>query len=317
MYATLGELNWNTSQLSNMINIVNSIKKIRARLPFVDSLGNPVIYISGSGRSGTTWVAELVSEIRHDRLMFEPFRPGVVPSLSLLNNRQYLDPDYTSAESLIDISRIIDGTLRDSWVDRYNNKFVYKGRVVKEIRTNLLLGWLLNNFERIRVIHIIRDPISTIKSQLNGGWKLELEKFSAQKQLIDQLPKGHLRLFSEADSVFKKALLHWAVENYIPVMQFRSNRWDRSRYQIFSYEKIKSDQSELGRLMSFCDIEHNQIPAKLISKPSRVSRGKTTFNTAEVASSLSETELEYAMNVVEIFGLSEWCDLRVQSQDGK
>ncbi len=50
------------------------------------------ILVAGTGRSGTTWLADIISEQFKSRLMFEPFHPVLVPEYAEFNYFQYMRP---------------------------------------------------------------------------------------------------------------------------------------------------------------------------------------------------------------------------------
>ena len=88
------------------------MRRLRAILPFSDRPDNPVLVLTGSGRSGTTWLAEVFASSLGARLVFEPFRPNIVAGLTGLNNRQYLRPEDPAPEFYDGIEAILRGTIR-------------------------------------------------------------------------------------------------------------------------------------------------------------------------------------------------------------
>ena len=71
-----------------------------ARRAFLDRAGGPerTVLLAGSGRSGTTWLAELLTDAR-TRLLFEPLHPvrGPFPDLGV---RRYARPREYSSTAL-------------------------------------------------------------------------------------------------------------------------------------------------------------------------------------------------------------------------
>jgi len=78
------------------------------------------VLLAGSGRSGTTWIAQLISSRGGWRLMFEPFHSRQIDLLSDWNYRQYLRPGDRDDRFVEPAARILTGKLRHPWVDRFN-----------------------------------------------------------------------------------------------------------------------------------------------------------------------------------------------------
>lgn len=211
------------------------------------------------------------------RLAFEPFRPGVVKQLQGFSRRQYIRPTATDDPRRAGVETIIRGKFRSSWSDRYNNSFSYKSRVIKEIRTNLIIGWLLETFQDIKIIHIVRDPFATIASQRIGAWPLDLAWFTSQPQLMDDHLDDFRPMLERVREPSEVAVLHWAIENYVPVVQYRSGAWSRDRYRIFSYDRLCEDDDAMLGFLAFAGVRQKDVIWSSVRKPSRVSRGRQKF----------------------------------------
>ena len=125
------------------------------RLVFdVGPLEGGTVLVAGSTRSGTTWVAEHVAKVLAARLIFEPFvvdergLPAVVDR-SLWRRRalrldysQYL-ADTAPGDPWADaLERILSGSLARYWDTLPVEPGIYRRRVIKAIRANLLLAHL-------------------------------------------------------------------------------------------------------------------------------------------------------------------------------
>ena len=102
------------------------------------SVENTVL-LCGSGRSGTTWLANIINNDNLFRYMFEPFHPEQVSIVKHFNSRQYLRASNKKEEFLLPATRILSGRVRNLWIDRYNKKIFPKRRLIKDIRINFLL----------------------------------------------------------------------------------------------------------------------------------------------------------------------------------
>ena len=285
------------------------MKRLRSLLPFRDDASGQALVLTGSGRSGTTWLAELLAGSLGARLVFEPFRPGVVGELSGINNRQYMRPDAEQPRIHEGVERILRGSLRSRWTDRYNDRFFYHLRIVKAIRANLMVGWMLEQFPEIRLVHVVRNPLATMSSQDRGGWKIGLEKFTSQPELVADYLAPFIPLIEQADAPDRISALHWAIENHVPVRQFESGRWPRDRFRIFSYEDLLGDRDTMAAFLGFAGVTTGSIDWEMVERPSRVSRGKTEFGSGKPKMDYSIDTSTYVEKVTAAFGLERWAGM--------
>src|SRR5829696_6063462 len=117
-----------------------------------------LLFLAGSGRSGTTWLSEIINHRRGYRYVFEPFNPREVGPFEHFNTKQYLRPDDQREEFLEPARLALTGGLRDPWTDRFNGRIVARRRLIKDIRANLLLGWIRANFPGMPIILLLRHP---------------------------------------------------------------------------------------------------------------------------------------------------------------
>ena len=162
------------------------------------SLRDPVpgtVFIAGTGRSGTTWLAELLVRGSRRRLIFEPFRNDLVPVWKGALSRQYIRPEDDSTPLLAPARAIMQGEIRDAWFDSLNSRLFTSGRVIKDIRANLLLGWLQRQFGPFPILYMIRNPEAVAASWQREGWPTSgVDDLLSQPELIDD----HLGPFQEA-----------------------------------------------------------------------------------------------------------------------
>src|SRR5260370_41586597 len=71
--------------------------------------------VLGSGRSGTTWLAESIARGHRSRLIFEPFHPllGAIGE----GARLFLDPAESPAGFERSVGRVVSGRARGAYID--------------------------------------------------------------------------------------------------------------------------------------------------------------------------------------------------------
>src|SRR5439155_17907235 len=110
---------------------------------------------------------------------------------------------------------ILSGRVRSIWTDKYNRAHLPRKRLVKEVRGNLLLGWMHRNFPGMPIVLVLRHPCAVVSSQLKlpWNWHTDPEVFLSQ----DALMKDHLEPFREeltrVTDPFERHVLVWCIEN--------------------------------------------------------------------------------------------------------
>src|ERR1700680_1291358 len=170
------------------------------------------IFLAGSCRGGTTWIAEMINYDNAFRLIFEPFNPRVVPLCRAFANRQYLRPGETRPEFVDPARAIVTGRCRNGWADYYNHRFVSRKRLIKDIRTNLCLRWLYQLFPGMPVVLMFRHPCAVAASRLRYGWGHDIDALLAQPQLVDDFLSPMRHALKRIDDPFAMHVAQWCLE---------------------------------------------------------------------------------------------------------
>lgn len=204
------------------------------------------IFIAGTGRSGTTWLAELLARNSRRRLVFEPFRNDRVPLWEAASSRQYIRPGDADHELLDRARAILSPHFRNEWADYYNGRLVTRGRIVKDIRANLILRWLYDQLGPFPIVFVIRHPGAVAASWLREGWSIEpSDVFLGQSELIEDHLAHFAPEIATADDVFEKTVYSWCIETIVPLRQFA-----RGELDVVFYENLVRDpHRELNRLL--------------------------------------------------------------------
>jgi len=155
--------------------------------------------IAGSGRSGTTWILDVLATASNYKTIFEPLHPGV-GEVARKCAGKYIRPDSVQVDIKKFMDAVITGKIRTIWTNyrvisdrlkptpdvfisprafielfqRYKmlwnnyrrlNRNNHVGVAVKFIRANLLLGWLCGQYN-VRTLFIVRHPGAVIESKL-------------------------------------------------------------------------------------------------------------------------------------------------------
>ncbi len=227
------------------------------------------LFLAGSPRSGTTWVAEMIVAGRNIRLVFEPFHSDEVPLAGGFGRWRYLRPSNHDAAAVASARRIIAGSIRSTWTDRFNRAVFPRQRLIKEVRANLLLGWLSAHVPNMPMALVMRHPLAVAASQQAVGWRFDAET----QALLDQadLLEDHLgplrSVFEDARTPAEQAVAMWCAENYVPLRQF-----GRGQIHIVCYEQLVArPEAEFDRLLSHYGLPYSRDLLHRIGRPSGVS----------------------------------------------
>jgi len=283
---------------------------------FHDIGGGPEqsVLIAGSGRSGTTWVGEVLAEVSGARLIFEPFlldQDGHFPITKTLHvdeqraqrNHQLYIPAGAESSLGPEITAILEGKSHNMWCDRNPHFKVYRRRIIKEIRANLFLGYIHQNHPQIPIVVINRDPLIVINSQLSvaraRGWNFEWqpECVLSQPELMRDYLEPYRRFISQASSHLERLAHKWCIETLVPWQQLR----DDQGVLFLDYDHLMQSRDAWSELFRHCNLAVPTMDSRfdqLLSFDSSMSLKKS-----EKKWMLSQEDIDAITNVVRTYGL--------------
>ncbi len=216
------------------------------------------IVVAGTGRSGTTWIGDVLTSCRSSVGIYEPLRANMVPEVPTNglpgeHPCAYLRCQDENPQWRHFFRRLLDGSITNCWIRQEwaqessalppkilpagsRRKFTeigsrfrrYRSKncIIKEIRANLLLDWLSANFP-IRVIYLVRHPCAVVGSRLRLKWNDVLGEILSQSSLVEDFLQPYLPLTSRAKTPLQRMTVHWCIENMVPLAQLpRPSRLD-------------------------------------------------------------------------------------------
>lgn len=178
------------------------------------------IIVSGSQRSGTTFLAECLSRATQARLMFEPLATSGTYSRTrqLVRRTQKLPFSSELHESL---TWLMKGDLPyNHKVDAITPPIHYQRRLIKDLSLGFALPEIAAAFPVIPIFHIVRHPLDSIRSHLKLKIRLDhltvaqrnITRCLQQTDILDQYP-----WLSKIDINFQNAaeleLIAWCIDN--------------------------------------------------------------------------------------------------------
>ncbi len=276
---------------------------------FLDLANNNITFVAGSGRSGTTWLQELINYQRDYRIIFEPFWCNKVPFVDHFQQRQYLRVTNNEPCFQKPALRILQGDFRNEWTDRFNEPITYRKRLIKDIRANLLLKWLkVQVMPQLKIVFIMRHPCAVAVSRLKLGWENQkiLAGLEQQTELTEDFLKPFAHLKNDLQDNFEYGIFQWAIENYVPLGQFSPNEI----HLLFYEEMLDNPERELSRLFAFLELplkpalfDKFDRPSAMSRKDSAIKLGKNSINAWN--QDISSKQAKRAIQILSYFGLDE------------
>ena len=275
-------------------DVVARLHRLSAALHFdLNSDYRNSILVTSSGRSGSTWLAEIVNYKNEYRMIFEPFRRDRSPIAKDIRFGLYLDPAMGSAPQASAIEAILRGRVRTPWSEQRNRRLARR-RIIKDIRTTNLVPWITANFPALPIVYLVRHPFAVARSWARLGWRDFTHEFTSQHSLMERL--SHLRPVIDETiddgSVFDRHVLRWCLENHLPVHDLASDEV----HLVFYEDLVRDPASEVSRLFAYLHKEFEPRVLERLAEPSA-----TTF--ADESSEPVEHGTERATEILAAFGL--------------
>jgi hypothetical protein len=258
------------------------------------------VFLAGSGRSGTTWLSQIINHRRGYRYVFEPFNPRVVGPFGHFRTKQYLRPEDRREKYLEPARLALTGGLRDPWTDRFTGRIVARRRLIKDIRANLLLGWMRANFPGMPIILLLRHPCAVVASRLALGWRDNLSETMEQQELVEDFLLPMEAEIRAAGDDFERHLFLWCIDNYVPLKQLGPERV----HLIFYENLLARPDVELQSLFASLGEDFDERVCARMRRPSPLSRKDAPGPYLEGwRTRVSSHQLERAAEILHLFGL--------------
>lgn len=262
------------------------------------------VFLAGTGRSGTTWVANVLNREGGYDYLFEPFHSRKVDLVRHFGYRQYLRPDDPRDSFLEPARRILTGRVRHPWIDAFGRAPKRRARLVKDIRANLMLKWVRVRFPEVTIILLLRHPCAIAHSKLKLGWDTHLDELLSQRELTaDYLAPLEAELRA-IDDPFEAHVAAWCIENAVPLRQFA-----RGEIHAVFYEHLCTRPAqEFSKLFSALGQEFGDDALERSARPSPVTRRESRLRHggSPVTGWLDEVgsaKIRRAVEILRLFGL--------------
>jgi len=311
--------------IRNTMRIIHYPDKLIFKLKKFDIKNT--IAISGTPRSGTTWLMEIFSKMPNYTYYFEPINPIWFPQIRGVGfkSRTYLKPgtDWLDGEDYLKLAftgRVfsLNPPIKSN-LEVLMHRWFAKKLIIKFVRANRLLPWLAEKFHIRGIFFIIRHPCAVVASQLKTGFYAYFKDTPPYKQVkptlndvineatnIDVLDKKIIDKMKRYKTEEEVLTAIWCLDNYVPINHPKPHPWTT-----VIYEKLIKDENEVVRLFKI--LGEKNIPKSAIEnlkEPSIMTLGrdhemilKTEKQLSKWKKALTNKQIERVLKVVKDFDL--------------
>lgn len=211
------------------------------------------VLILGSGRSGTTWLAEVLARNTRSRLVFEPFHPVWTPGPEQL--RLFLAPQDIEPGMQALVGRVLSGRTRKRPLGQIVITRLPRGRVIKDIHSGNLLPWYRARFPQVPAVFVVRHPIATALSRLRHGDFYGLARYLETERGRREAEASPVAAWLQAYDEHRedpdelvRGVAEWCIENAYPLQQCGTE----GAMLVFYERAVCEPAAELTRLAEFC-----------------------------------------------------------------
>lgn len=200
------------------------------------------IIVAGNERSGTTWLSDIFSAPKGYTPIIEPIKVNKLIQLGFPYNI-FIPPEKKRDDVKSYFQKILSGAIANGYNTVYTPflKIIEtKKWVIKFVRVNNLLPWLVENFNfRYKPLFIIRHPCGTISSHIKFENRRMKQLPPGDREIIEKNFPKFEHLLKKAKTEVEMRALRWGLTNYIPLHFWTSKKWFIISYEQFVLEGYK------------------------------------------------------------------------------
>lgn len=236
----------------------------------------PRAWLIGDGRSGTTWLSDLINAERNMLERFEPFHPNKNPRFGAWRKLEYRRPGVVDDVLEPELRATFEGRYWSEWSDSHARKWIFRGILVKDIFASLLLKWAVERIPDIRPVLLIRNPFAVAWYKMmrpDWLWANDLSLFLNDSALMEDhlwpfectLRKTHM-----SGEIFLVHIAIWAIIHKVLTRQFSR----RNLHVEFFEDAVMNGETArimIEKYLGLPQISHSTLKYSI---PSRVSCSK-------------------------------------------
>lgn len=252
------------------------------RLGTLKGASDPTVVITGSPRSGTTWLLEMVERATDSRRIWEPFYSPDEQRGDRnfgLGWRPYLPPGEEHRELKTALRRLLQGKGISYELAVGSHQYgrlrltrrlvVAQATVVKFCRFQRLLPWFTRRFS-VPVVLLVRNPLAVVASQLNHpSWDYQqvAKEHPVVSSSIRRMYPELAQRASRLEHLEEKLAATWAFDYMIPLSSRLGECVRTVRYK----DLVEAPAKTLAAIL-----EHGKLSSKHNKSSLRVEQPSST-----------------------------------------
>lgn len=298
------------------------------------------ILITGTPRSGTTWLMEIVSMLPSYTYLFEPLNPVWYP-ISFetgFQSRTYLPTSYEWSAGERYLEKVFTGKVFSKPLnpDQFSthmpkgkisvimSRLLANKLIVKSVNIIRLLPWVSQRFKLRKVLILLRHPCAVISSQLKTGLCGYHQSnppydyvFPNQKQILNEakkigsLPDGAFNILKDISHIEELLAASWCLDYYTSLLHCKKFDWS-----FVFYEKLLTDgENELRKIFNSIGEKINTAHIQRLNVPSMTSPINKTESInnknkqlTQWKKTLSKQQINRILKIVSSFNLELYSD---------
>jgi len=222
------------------------------------------VLLVGTGRSGTTWVSNVINYNNEYRYIFEPFHWYNAKVYGNQPVRMYLRETEECHQFHEVVGKILTGRAHSRWMDQLNRNVLPRKRLIKDVRCHLFSRWVYRNFPGVSIVLLLRHPFAVALSKVARGWDSEIETVAGQDKLREDFEVLRNIDFSAYESPFEQHVLLWCIENYVFLQEFSP----QELLVVFYENLILRPEEELQKIGRFLHCDYDAAIFDSLGRPS-------------------------------------------------
>lgn len=244
---------------------------------------NPIL-ITGSHRSGSTWVGRVIESCNQISYYAEPMNPNIkinrfifeykipklwFPAIDYLNDTAYLRGYKRILNGHFPLKELFPRNLKElKYFLTLNYKAFTKKRVLLKDPISLFSSeWIYDNFDTLNIV-LIRGPEAFISSLKKNKWTFNFNNLLKQNDLIDKFffeYKDDIELFSKKNDIdiIDQGILLWnIIHTYIYLMIIKNPNWYFVSHEALSKKPIL----EFKKIFQYLNLDFDDKVIEYINK---------------------------------------------------
>lgn len=267
------------------------------------------IIITGSARSGTSWLSEVIAKQNRYRMLFEPEHEFNTPKGILIAD-QWIQNFKDAPEAHSYLKQVFANKVDNDWIAQLSNRkfkvhllpFIPKKYIIKFVRANFSAKCINETF-KIPLIHIIRNPYDVLASQqrVQFPWLYNLGHFKNQPNLVALVKKEFHFDITNTASFGRIELLttRWCLENVVPLQVFEPLQY---KNRILRHEDLRNDINIYLEMCKEFNLEPIDDIAREFTRPSSKTHPRSTIiNPEKTDTKFKQEELKQINRILHIF----------------